>query len=108
MSPGEDEAGSAPSLPEVHRKIREYWERTDVPARSRDGVPDGPVYRFTEGPPTANGLPHIGHVIGRTLKDTYLRYRRMRGFRIVTPMAGWDCHGLPVELEIEKRHGLKS
>jgi isoleucyl-tRNA synthetase len=102
------EGTAAPSLPEVQRRIRAYWEKAGVPQAARDGPLGGPIYRFTEGPPTANGLPHIGHVVGRTLKDTYLRFRRMRGFRIVTPMAGWDCHGLPVELEIEKRHGIKS
>jgi isoleucyl-tRNA synthetase len=105
---GDVEGVATPSLPEVQRRVRAYWERAGVPAAARDGPANGPVFRFTEGPPTANGLPHIGHVVGRTLKDTYLRYRRMRGFRIVTPMAGWDCHGLPVELEIEKRHGIKS
>jgi isoleucyl-tRNA synthetase len=105
---GDAEGVAAPSLPEIQRRVRAYWERTGVPAAARDGVPGGPVYRFTEGPPTANGLPHIGHVVGRTLKDTYLRYHRMRGERIVTAMGGWDCHGLPVELEIEKRHGIRS
>jgi isoleucyl-tRNA synthetase len=99
---------SAPTLAQIQQRMRAYWETTGVPAAARAGPPEGPVFRFTEGPPTANGLPHIGHVIGRTLKDTYLRYHRMLGERIVSPMAGWDCHGLPVELEIEKRHGLKS
>ncbi len=105
---GDAEGVAAPTLPEVQARIRAYWERAGVPAHARDGPAGGPVFRFTEGPPTANGLPHIGHVVGRTLKDTYLRFRRMRGYRIVSPMAGWDCHGLPVELEIEKRHGIKS
>ena len=107
MTPDEDGTG-APSPAEVQRRVLEYWERTRVPERAGAGTPDGPVFRFTEGPPTANGAPHLGHVLPRTLKDLQLRYRRMRGYRIVSPMAGWDCHGLPVELEIEKRHGLKS
>jgi len=89
-------------------RVLAYWERTGVPARVLAGDARGPVFRFTEGPPTANGAPHIGHLESRTMKDVQLRYRRMRGERIVSPMAGWDCHGLPVELEIEKRHGLKS
>ena len=93
---------------EIAKKVRTYWESAGVPELALAGHPDGPVFRFTEGPPTANGVPHVGHVISRTLKDVHLRYRRMRGDRIVSPMAGWDCHGLPVELEVEKRLGLKS
>jgi isoleucyl-tRNA synthetase len=108
VTPPEDGGSAPPNLPQIQERIQTYWVRTGVPTLARAGHADGPIYWFTEGPPTANGLPHIGHVIGRTLKDTYLRFRRMRGHRIVSPMAGWDCHGLPVELEIEKRHGLKS
>ncbi|MCI4368167.1 MAG: isoleucine--tRNA ligase, partial [Thermoplasmata archaeon] len=96
------------SLPEVQARVRQYWERTGVPAKAARGTVGGSPFRFTEGPPTANGPPHIGHVISRTLKDVQLRYHRMLGEEIVSPMAGWDCHGLPVELEIEKRHGIKS
>jgi isoleucyl-tRNA synthetase len=107
--PSEEGAGApAPSLMEIQGRTRAYWASTGVPARAIGGRPDGPVFRFTEGPPTANGNPHVGHLLARTLKDVHLRYRRMRGFRIVSPMAGWDCHGLPVELEIEKRLGLRS
>jgi len=108
MPEPEEPSPSASSLPAVQQRIRAYWDRTGVPSMARSGPPDGAVLRFTEGPPTANGLPHIGHVIGRTLKDTYLRYHRMRGRRVVSVMAGWDCHGLPVELEIERRLGIKS
>ena len=100
-------AGTARGDP-IPPRVLDYWERTGVPARVLYGRPDGPVFRFTEGPPTANGAPHLGHLVARTLKDVQLRFRRMRGDRIVSAMAGWDCHGLPVELEIEKRHGLKS
>jgi isoleucyl-tRNA synthetase len=85
-----------------------YWEREGVPAATLHGKVDGPVFRFTEGPPTANGPPHIGHLVARILKDVQLRYRRLRGFHVISPMAGWDCHGLGVEIEIEKRHGLRS
>ena len=108
MASSGEEVPGAPTLPAIQQRVRDYWERAGVPAAARAGVPHGPVIRFTEGPPTANGLPHIGHVIGRTLKDTFLRYQRMRGHRLISPMAGWDCHGLPVEIEIEKRHGIKS
>lgn len=102
-----DEAG-APSPAALQRRVLEYWERAGVPESSYAGSADGPVFRFTEGPPGVNGPPHLGHALPRTLKDVQLRYRRMRGYRIVSSMAGWDCHGLPVELAIEKRHGLKS
>ena len=105
---GDEEEGGAPSPHALQARVLEFWERTGVPARTLEGRSDGPLFRFTEGPPTANGAPHIGHLEPRTLKDVQLRYRRMRGYRIVSSMAGWDCHGLPVELEIEKRHGLKS
>jgi isoleucyl-tRNA synthetase len=104
----DDEAGGAPSPGEVQRKVLEYWDRHGIPGRAMEGTPGGPVFRFTEGPPGVNGPPHLGHVEPRALKDVQLRYRRMRGYRIVSAMGGWDCHGLPVEIAIEKRHGLKS
>jgi isoleucyl-tRNA synthetase len=108
MAPEEEVDPAAPSPSEIQRRVLAYWEATGVPEAAMAGRRGGPQFRFTEGPPTANGAPHVGHVIARTLKDIHLRYRRMRGYEIVTPMAGWDCHGLPVELEVEKRHGLKS
>ena len=107
MTAGE-ESSEAPSPLAVQARVLAYWEGTGVPASVLAGRPGGPIFRFTEGPPTANGAPHLGHLVARVLKDVELRYRRMRGMHIVSPMAGWDCHGLPVELEIEKRHGLKS
>ena len=107
MATGE-ESPEVPSPLAVQTRVLAYWEATGVPRSVLAGRPDGPTFRFTEGPPTANGAPHLGHLLSRILKDVELRYRRMRGMRIVSPMAGWDCHGLPVELEIEKRHGLKS
>ena len=109
MPPTESDGTSAtPSLTEVERRVLEYWARTGVPQLALPGTPTGPVFRFTEGPMTANGAPHLGHVISRVLKDVQLRYRRMTGHAIVSSMGGWDCHWLPVELEIEKKHGLKS
>ncbi len=106
--PEEGEGATGRSLAEVAVRVQEYWDRFQIPARLVHGPPEGPPFRFTEGPPTANGNPHIGHVISRALKDTIVRYRRLRGDRIVSAMAGWDCHGLPVELEIEKKHGIRS
>ncbi len=98
----------APSSVALQREVLSYWERTGVPSSVVGGAAAGRTFRFTDGPATANGPPHIGHLISRLLKDVELRYHRMRGERIVSSMAGWDCHGLPVELEVEKRQGLKS
>ncbi|HYB77789.1 MAG TPA: isoleucine--tRNA ligase, partial [Thermoplasmata archaeon] len=106
--PAEGEAAQAPSQLVVQSRVLSYWEETGVPNSVIEGTSGGPVFRFTEGPPTANGAPHVGHLIARILKDVELRYRRMRGVHLVSPMAGWDCHGLPVELEIEKRLGIHS
>ncbi|MCI4336651.1 MAG: isoleucine--tRNA ligase [Thermoplasmata archaeon] len=107
-TPEGETAPAAPPPGEVQRRVLEFWERTGVAERALPGTATGPIFRFTEGPPTANGMPHLGHAAARALKDVQLRYRRMTGHRIVTSMAGWDCHGLPVELEIEKKLGLKS
>jgi len=106
--PADEETAEAPSPLIVQSRVLSYWETTGIPASVLEGRPDGPVFRFTEGPPTANGAPHVGHLVARILKDVELRYRRMRGHHLISPMAGWDCQGLPVELEIEKRHGLRS
>ncbi len=106
--PDETEADERFVPAEAERKVRDFWRRTGVPARAVVPRETGPVFRFSEGPPTANGPPHLGHLLSRTLKDVQLRYRRQRGYRVLTSKAGWDCHGLPVEIEIEKRHGLRS
>ena len=105
----EDDGGAETfSAGEVERRVAEFWRRTGVPSRALTAPASGPTFRFTEGPPTANGPPHLGHLIARILKDVELRYRRQRGYRVLTSKAGWDCHGLPVEIEIEKRNGLRS
>ncbi|HZY69857.1 MAG TPA: isoleucine--tRNA ligase [Thermoplasmata archaeon] len=96
------------SLVRIAGTVAAFWERERVAVSLAAGRPTGPVFRFTEGPPTANGPPHLGHVVARAVKDAVLRYRRMRGFHLVSPSAGWDCHGLPVEVEMEKRLGLHS
>ena len=98
----------ADSAQDWESRVQEFWSREGLPRRVLQGPPRGPWFRFTEGPPTANGRPHIGHLPARALKDAILRYRRMNGFRILSPMAGWDCHGLPVEIEVEKSHGWRS
>ena len=101
-------AEGAPTSVTLHQKVLSYWEATNVPTSVVGAHASGRPFRFTDGPATANGPPHLGHLISRLLKDVELRYHRMRGESIVSSMAGWDCHGLPVELEIEKRRGLKS
>jgi isoleucyl-tRNA synthetase len=106
--PADEGESGAPPAAAVEARVQEYWDRVGVARRLVADTGTGPIFRFTEGPPTANGPPHLGHPEPRTLKDVQLRYRRMRGDRLVSSMAGWDCHGLPVEIEIEKRHGLKS
>jgi isoleucyl-tRNA synthetase len=95
------------NLPALDAEIREWWEQTNVFEASTEARADAPVFTFYEGPPTANGRPGIHHVLGRTIKDAFCRYKTMRGYR-VDRKAGWDTHGLPVEIEVEKELGLQS
>ena len=92
---------------ELERSILAHWRQHDTFRESIRRRKTAPPFVFLEGPPTANGLPHPGHVLTRTLKDTVCRYKTMRGHR-VERKAGWDCHGLPVEIEVEKELGLKN
>ena len=85
----------------------ERWRERDVFARSLANREGAEVWSFYEGPPTANGRPGSHHVLSRVFKDVYPRYRTMRGYR-VPRKAGWDCHGLPVEIEVEKQLGISS
>ncbi len=82
-----------------------FWKDNDVFEKSMENRKEGPTYTFYDGPPTANGKPHIGHVETRVIKDMIPRYRAMKGY-YVPRKAGWDTHGLPVELEVEKKLGL--
>ncbi|WP_059052196.1 isoleucine--tRNA ligase [Paenibacillus senegalimassiliensis] len=86
-------------------RILDKWNREDTFKRSIENRKDRPNFVFYEGPPTANGLPHIGHVLGRVIKDFVGRYQTMKGYRVVRK-AGWDTHGLPVELGVEKELGI--
>ncbi len=95
------------SFPELEERILERWRERDVFHRSLAQRQDAPVWSFYEGPPTANGEPGSHHVLSRVFKDIYPRYRSMRGHR-VPRKAGWDCHGLPVELEVERELGISS
>ena len=90
---------------EREHEIEKFWRDNDIFRKSVDSRKEGPTYTFYDGPPTANGKPHIGHVETRTIKDMIPRYRTMKGY-MVPRKAGWDTHGLPVELEVEKLLGL--
>ncbi len=92
---------SRAGLAEGERQVLELWRRNDAFGRSLELRKDGPPYVFYEGPPTANGTPGIHHVLARSFKDLFPRYQAMRG-RAVERKGGWDTHGLPVELEVEK------
>lgn len=83
------------------REIEKFWKENDIFKKSIDSRKDAKTYMFYDGPPTANGKPHIGHVLTRVIKDMIPRYRTMKGYK-VPRKAGWDTHGLPVELEVEK------
>ena len=87
------------------KEIKEFWDREHIFEQSIELRKDDPTYTFYDGPPTANGKPHIGHVLTRVIKDMIPRYRTMKGYD-VPRKAGWDTHGLPVELEVEKKLGL--
>ena len=94
------------SLPDLEKEILAYWKANRIFEKSLEGRKSAPDYTFYEGPPTANGKPGIHHVFARTIKDLVCRYQTMRGFQ-VHRKAGWDTHGLPVEIEVEKKLGLK-
>ena len=87
------------------RDVLDFWQKNDIFQKSMTQRAGGPTYTFYDGPPTANGKPHIGHVLTRAIKDMIPRYRAMKGY-MVPRKAGWDTHGLPVELEVEKSLGL--
>ena len=87
------------------REVLDFWQKNDIFQKSMTQRAGGPTYTFYDGPPTANGKPHIGHVLTRAIKDMIPRYRAMKGY-MVPRKAGWDTHGLPVELEVEKSLGL--
>ena len=86
-------------------KVLKFWKEHEIFEKSIEEKKDLPTYTFYDGPPTANGKPHIGHVLTRVIKDMIPRYQTMKGHKIIRK-AGWDTHGLPVELEIEKELGI--
>src|SRR6478735_3153270 len=92
-------------LPAMERDVLGFWSEQRIFDRSLERTADGPLWVFYEGPPTANGTPGAHHVEARVFKDVFPRYRTMKGFH-VPRKAGWDCHGLPVELAVEKELGF--
>ena len=90
---------------EREKQIEKFWKDNDIFRKSMENRKEGETYTFYDGPPTANGKPHIGHVLTRVIKDMIPRYQTMKG-KMVPRKAGWDTHGLPVELEVEKLLGL--
>jgi len=88
-------------LPAMEHDVLSFWKDNDIFHKSMARTSEGPRWVFYEGPPTANGMPGTHHVEARVFKDIFPRYRTMKGFN-VPRKAGWDCHGLPVELAVEK------
>ncbi|MBN1909315.1 MAG: isoleucine--tRNA ligase [Pirellulales bacterium] len=95
------------SFPELEKRIIQFWNENRIYEKSLDARADAPEFVFYEGPPTANGLPHPGHCLTRAIKDLFPRYRTMRG-QLCRRKAGWDTHGLPVEVEVCKGLGIHS
>ena len=102
-----DAVDSRQSFPRLEEEILEFWKRHDTFKKSVEARPEDKPYVFYEGPPTANARPGVHHVLTRAFKDLFPRYKTMRGYR-VPRKGGWDTHGLPVELEVERELGLKS
>ena len=98
---------SRQSFPRLEEDVLRFWKEQDVFRKSIEQRPADNLYVFYEGPPTVNARPGVHHVLSRVFKDLFPRYKTMRGYR-VPRKAGWDTHGLPVELEVERELGLGS
>lgn len=96
------------NFPKMETETLEFWNQQEIFRKLRAQNAGKTPFVFLEGPPTANGMPHVGHALGRGIKDVYLRHKAMSGFDVIPWKGGWDCHGLPVEIEVEKELGLKS
>ena len=99
--------GGSPSFPSLEQDILKFWDDHEIYQESLRRRADAPSFVFFEGPPTANGMPHPGHCLTRSIKDVFPRYKTMRGYRCERK-AGWDTHGLPVEVEVGKELGIHS
>lgn len=100
-------ASNHPNFPQMEEEILQFWDAADVYQKSLARRADAKSFVFYEGPPTANGMPHPGHCLTRSIKDIFPRYKTMRGYRCIRK-AGWDTHGLPVEVEVGKELGIHS
>jgi len=96
---------SSYNFPQLEEEILNFWNNEKIFLKTQDIHKNDPPFVFFEGPPTANGKPHAGHALTRVIKDLFLRYHTMKGFNIVRK-GGWDTHGLPVEIEVEKELGI--
>ena len=92
-------------LPAIEHEVARRWRDASVFQRSLDQTAGGPRWTFYEGPPTANGMPGVHHIEARVFKDAFPRFKTMQGYH-VPRRAGWDCHGLPVEVAVERELGL--
>ena len=90
------------NLPQINKEVLGEWDENDLFSKSMTEREGAPSFVFFEGPPSANGMPGIHHVMARSIKDTFCRFKTMKGFQ-VKRKAGWDTHGLPVELGVEKK-----
>ncbi len=106
MKPTFPRLASSQNVPNAEEAVAAFWERERIFEKSVQGRPADNTFVFYEGPPTANGKPGVHHVIARLCKDLVCRYRTMRGYRVVRK-AGWDTHGLPVEIEVERELGIE-
>jgi len=95
-------------FPKMEEEILRDWEDKNIFQKLREKNKGNERFIFLEGPPTANGMPHMGHALTRAIKDIVLRYKAMNGYDIQPWIGGWDCHGLPVEIEVEKMLGINS
>jgi len=96
------------TFPELEDEVLRSWQDQAILQKARERMRGGAPLVFCDGPPTANAKPHIGHALTRVVKDAFLRYHAMNGRKIVPYIAGWDCHGLPVELEVERSLGIQN
>src|SRR5512143_3540337 len=90
---------------EMEAGVLKFWKHNQIFKKTTEQRQGNPEFVFYEGPPTGNGKPGVHHVLARAFKDMFPRYKTMRGFR-VSRRGGWDTHGLPVEIEVEKKHGF--
>ena len=96
------------SIVDIDKEVLNYWKKKNILNNILKTKMGNKNFTFLEGPPTANGRPHVGHLMTRTVKDTVMRYKYMMGYDILRRTGGWDCHGLPVEIEAEKHFGFNS